>query len=194
VIGIDAVVIVASYFLSNSFPAVLHKFRLCSAIWMCISSWLIVMLITEISKRYVGRPRPDIYARCGKDAEYQQCRSAIGDDADDEFKSWPSGHASMSMFGGAFAGLFFQRVVVSNQLWVAVIGAACTLLGFGVGATRIRDFRHHTDDVLAGLFLGWVCTYGVWSMARKRVFDVQYFEETAPPALPPSLEEGLTSN
>jgi phosphatidate phosphatase len=97
------------------------------------------------------------------------------------------------MFGGTFAGLFFQRVVVSDQLWVAVAGAACTLLGFGIGATRIRDFRHHPDDVLAGLFVGWVCTYTVWSMARKRVFAVKDFEGTAPEVQPPSLEEGLTN-
>jgi phosphatidate phosphatase len=121
-------------------------------------------------KDFVGRPRPDIYARCGYNATFEQCKAAIGDGAEDAFKSWPSGHSSTAMFGGLFAGLVFRGIVASDHLWVAVLGAAFSLLGFWVGATRIRDYRHHPDDVLAGLFVGWVCTYSVWVRAKKRVF------------------------
>jgi phosphatidate phosphatase len=170
---IAAFVIVTFFFLGRSFPEYFRPFHLFKAIWAFLAAWLLVLLTTEGFKNYVGRPRPDIYARCGYNATYAQCEAAIGHLAKDAFKSWPSGHSSNSMCVAAFAGLFFQHAVKVDQLWVAVFGTAFLLYGFGIGATRIRDYRHHPDDVLAGLFIGWVCTYMVWGRARRRIFDEQ---------------------
>jgi phosphatidate phosphatase len=171
--AINATVIVALFFLGRCAPAHFRAFHLFRAVWAFLAAWLLVLAITEGLKCYVGRPRPDIYARCGYNATYAQCAEALGAGAKDAFKSWPSGHSSNSMCAGTFAGLFVQRGVRSAQLWVALLGAAFLLFGFGVGASRIRDYRHHADDVLAGLFIGWVCTYMVWGRARRRIFETQ---------------------
>jgi phosphatidate phosphatase len=167
---INAAVIVGLFFLARSHPDHFRQFHIFRAIWALLSSWLLVLIITEFLKVYVGRPRPDIYARCGFNATYAQCRAVIGDAAVDAFKSWPSGHASNCMVAGTYAGLFFQYAVKIDQLWVALFGVAFLLYGFGVGASRIVDYRHHTDDVLAGLFVGWVGTYMVWIRERHRIF------------------------
>jgi phosphatidate phosphatase len=170
IFAMNAILIAGLLLLSSRFPDYFRRFNLFPAIWTFVGTGILVMIVTEILKNYVGRPRPDKYARSGYNATYDQCKAELGHAGDDEFKSWPSGHSSESMYGGTFAALFFQKVVTSDHLWVATVGAAFLLFGFGIGASRIRDYRHHADDVLAGLFVGWVCTYTVWVRAKKRIF------------------------
>ena len=53
------------YFLNKKFPDLFKEFNIFGATWNLISSQLLVQLLTEIIKSYVGRARPDMYSRFG---------------------------------------------------------------------------------------------------------------------------------
>jgi phosphatidate phosphatase len=170
VILVNSAVILPTYSLGPRYPDHIRRFNLASAVWTSSSSVLLTVLVTEILKNAVGRARPDIYTRCGHNATYNKCAAAIGKAAADEFKSWPSGHASVSMSGFLHAFLFSQKVIRAEGLWVSVAWSAILVAALWIGATRIRDFRHHTDDVLAGFFVGFLFTWIIWTRNYKRIF------------------------
>jgi phosphatidate phosphatase len=167
---IDAVVLIAAYLLSFWRPHLFHRFNFFTAVWCALSTVLMVTFVTEWLKSVVGRPRPDIYARCGPNSNYSVCDKVIGKDSKDEFKSWPSGHSSVSMSGTLFAVLFCQKLIWTRQVWSQILPLLLLLFPFYVGATRIRDFRHHPDDVIAGFFIGFVFTIVIWRRVYKRIF------------------------
>lgn len=125
---------------------------------------------TQAIKVTVGRPRPDLISRCNPDAGtvdpvfglstvaicHQTNRSIINDG----FRSFPSGHSSLS-----FAGLTFLSLYIAGKLhlfdtrghapkaWISILplfGAAL------VAISRTMDYRHHWQDVVAGSILGFV--------------------------------------
>jgi len=130
--------------------------------------------VTQIVKLVVGRPRPDILDRCqpipgSVDPVYGLSNSSICTTPDgayillDGFRSFPSGHSSLSFAGLGFlafylAGklhLFNHRGYVAKA-WLSLtpfIGAAL------VAISRTMDNRHHWQDVLAGSALGTVVSY-----------------------------------
>jgi phosphatidate phosphatase len=173
------VFVLGTFFLQRCFPRFLRRFHVFSAIWAGITSTLMVYIVTEYLKSFVGRARPDIYRRCGHD--YGECRGNISDKADDQFKSWPSGHASTSLGCTLWVTLFLQKVIKVKQMWVPVLITLFLMLGFYIGATRIKDFRHHPDDVLAGFFFGFVITYIIWRRTYKRIFVKASTSELAAP-------------
>ncbi len=68
-------------------------------------------------------------------------------------------------------GLFIQNVVKMHRLWISAIACSFLCLALYVGASRIVDFRHHTDDVLAGLFIGYVITTVIWNRTHEGMFE-----------------------
>jgi phosphatidate phosphatase len=168
--GVGLALIVVGYYLAKQFPDRLNHFNPFSAFWLFLSSAGISFLATEIFKNYVGRPRPDLYGRCGYDTSFEECKALIGDAVDDEFKSWPSGHASISMCACTDFTLFLHRLIRSKQLWASALPSFFIFLALYIGATRIRDYRHHPDDVMAGLFLGFVLAYILWVRSSDQVF------------------------
>ncbi|KAH9966584.1 phosphatidic acid phosphatase type 2/haloperoxidase [Russula dissimulans] len=128
---------------------------------------------TQAIKVTVGRPRPDLLSRCNPDQgvvdpTFGLSTAAICHQSDrqilnDGFRSFPSGHSSLS-----FAGLTFLSLYIAGKLhlfdtrghapkaWISVLplfGAAL------VAISRTMDYRHHWHDVLAGSFLGIVTAY-----------------------------------
>jgi phosphatidate phosphatase len=164
------VLVCGAFFAQRFLPNRLREFNPFTAAWVFATIFGLTAGATDLFKNYVGRPRPDIYARCGYNATYESCRSVIGDDALDEFKSWPSGHASMSMCAFLFDALFVQELVRGRSLAASAVAGFIVFIPLYIGASRIRDFRHHTDDVLAGLFVGTLCTLVVWIRMHKRIF------------------------
>jgi len=123
---------------------------------------------TQAIKITVGRPRPDLIDRCNPDAQVVDptfglstvaiCHQSDRYIINDGFRSFPSGHASLS-----FAGLTFLSLYIAGKLhlfdtrghapkaWISLfplIGAAL------VAVSRTMDYRHHWQDVLAGSLLG----------------------------------------
>jgi len=129
--------------------------------------------ITGALKNLLGKPRPDVLARCQLPKDYVQLpvgltswEKCTGDPIllKDGFKSWPSGHSSV-----AFSGLGYFSIWLAGKLhimdnrgevWKTMI-VLTPILGAGmIAISRIMDARHHPFDVLSssilGMFLAWV--------------------------------------
>jgi len=129
--------------------------------------------ITNLVKVTVGRPRPDLLSRCLPSpgsmdpiwglSNYTICTQASETILKDGFRSFPSGHSSLS-----FAGLGFLSFYVAGKLRLwderGYTGKAWLSLTPLVGAclvaiSRTMDYRHHWQDVLVGSLLGLALSY-----------------------------------
>ncbi|KAJ7446764.1 lipid phosphate phosphatase 1 [Mycena latifolia] len=127
-------------------------------------------LFTTVLKNRVGRLRPDFLARCKWDDVKMKCTGKVADILDGR-RSFPSGHSS-----AAFAGMTFLSFWLAGQTaaWCfdAPVPAASlrssrlgrfmlTLLplwwAMFVAVTRLEDYRHHKEDVIAGGSIGFLC-------------------------------------
>ncbi|KAL6300545.1 phosphatidic acid phosphatase type 2/haloperoxidase [Sparassis latifolia] len=130
-------------------------------------------VITQFVKMTVGRPRPDLIARCipaagAVDPPYGLATVTICTQTNkamlkDGWMSFPSGHSSLS-----FAGLGFLAFYLSGKLhlfdhrgcapkaWLALTPLSGAAL---VAISRTMDYRHHATDVLAGSLLGIIVAY-----------------------------------
>lgn len=152
------------FFLSKKFPKIIKEFNPFTAFYVGIIIFSFNNFATNIIKGYVGRARPDMYGYCGYNATHETCKK------DEEFRSWPSGHSSASMSGTLYPCLFLQKVVrTRNTVWI-VICCMLPIISWYIGGSRIRDFRHHPDDVLAGLFMGLFVTIIFWLRTYKTIF------------------------
>ncbi|KAJ6557939.1 phosphatidic acid phosphatase type 2/haloperoxidase [Mycena capillaripes] len=130
--------------------------------------------ITQFTKITVGRPRPDIIDRCqpipgSVDPVYGLSNSSIcttpSDSAImlDAFRSFPSGHSSLSFAGLGFLAFYlagklhlFDNRGYAAKAWVSLVPFAGAAL---VAISRTMDYRHHWHDVLVGAILGTVVSY-----------------------------------
>jgi len=129
--------------------------------------------ITQFTKITVGRPRPDIIDRCipiqgSADPTYGLSTAAICTQTDaailrDGFRSFPSGHSSLSFAGLGFLSFYlagkvhlFDRRGHTGKAWLSLTPLAGAAL---VAISRTMDYRHHWHDVLAGSALGLTLSY-----------------------------------
>ncbi|KAJ3866580.1 phosphatidic acid phosphatase type 2/haloperoxidase [Lentinula novae-zelandiae] len=132
-------------------------------------------VVTQFTKVTVGRPRPDVIDRCQPpsgtiDPTFGLSTAAICTQTDmsllkDGFRSFPSGHSSLS-----FAGLGFLAFYVAGKLHLfdhkGHIGKVWLFLAPFSGAalvaiSRTMDYRrkYHWQDVFIGSILGTVMAY-----------------------------------
>lgn len=164
--------ILLSLLLNKFFPKAFRRFNFFAALWIFLTCFAMTNGTTDLFKCYVGRPRPDLYNRCGAGdkAQFDNCPDLPIRKRKDSFKSWPSGHSSLSMNGFLYTTLFLQKAIKGRYSWINVFTTGFLIVAFYIGASRIVDFRHHADDVLAGLFLGFLFTYMIWIRSYKRIF------------------------
>ncbi|KAK3701766.1 hypothetical protein LTR37_015286 [Vermiconidia calcicola] len=130
------------------------------------SSILITEFITDVLKDAIGRPRPDLIARCQPDPSTPKnefvtidvCTETRHHLLHDGWRSFPSGHSSFSFSGLGFLALFLAaqlhmfrpRASVFTVLicLVPLMGAAL------IAISRLEDYRHDVFDVTAGSILG----------------------------------------
>jgi len=144
----------------------------CSALGLVLGL-AITGSITQFSKITVGRPRPDLLSRCipmsgSEDPTYGLSTDAICTQTNqsimiDGWRSFPSGHSSLS-----FAGLGFLSFYLAGKLhlfdtkghapkaWISVTPLAGATL---VAISRTMDYRHHWEDVVTGSVLGFAVAY-----------------------------------
>ncbi|KII88595.1 hypothetical protein PLICRDRAFT_124819 [Plicaturopsis crispa FD-325 SS-3] len=128
---------------------------------------------TQFAKITVGRPRPDVIDRCAPpvgavDPPYGLSTVAICTNTNesiirDGWRSFPSGHASLSFAGLGFLAFYaagkmhlFDRRGHAGKAWIALTPFAGASL---VAISRTMDYRHHWHDVLVGSILGTVLAY-----------------------------------
>ncbi|KAJ9610281.1 Altered inheritance of mitochondria protein 6 [Cladophialophora chaetospira] len=128
-------------------------------------------LITDILKKSIGRPRPDLIARCQPEPgtpEHALVSSAVCTQPNlrtllDGFESFPSGHSSW-----AFSGLGYLSMFMAGQMHVfrphtdlaSILIFLAPLLGAAlVAMSRLADYRHDIYDVSSGSLLGLIVAY-----------------------------------
>jgi len=129
--------------------------------------------LTQFIKISVGRPRPDFITRCNPrngtiDPTFGLSTAAVCTQIDyailrDGFKSFPSGHSSMSFAGMGFLAFYFagkyrlfDKKGHTLKVWIFAAPLACAAF---VAISRTMDYRHHWGDVLAGSLLGLCVSY-----------------------------------
>lgn len=173
VIVATAVCGVSFYFLSKKFPKTFRSFKLATLFWFVLAVECYCNICVAILKNYVGRARPSLIASCGPDVNYtsyESCPSLTKSEYYDLFRSWPSGHSASGMSGLLLIALFIQGVFIKKGLWVNALSSLFVLLALFIGSTRIVDFKHHTDDVAMGLFLGALFALLVWDTGKNEIF------------------------
>lgn len=135
------------------------------------TSIITTLFLTDVLKDAIGRPRPDLLARCDPDLaaprdQYSTVAICTQRDAhmlNDGFRSFPSGHSSFS-----FSGLGFLAMFLASQTYalrprasmMVVILCLAPLLGAAlIAISRLEDYRHGPLDVLGGSILGFVVAY-----------------------------------
>ncbi|ETR97462.1 PAP2 superfamily protein [Trichoderma reesei RUT C-30] len=142
-------------------------------------SIVLASFLTDVVKNAVGRPRPDLLARCQPHADTKPnvlvdisvCTASDGHVLQDGWRSFPSGHSSFS-----FAGLGFLSLFLAGQLHVfnypsggrdlsrALLCLAPLLGAALIAISRCEDYRHDVYDVCIGSALGMTVAY--WSYRR----------------------------
>ncbi|KAK1232275.1 hypothetical protein PQX77_004649 [Marasmius sp. AFHP31] len=136
-----------------------------------ISGLAITGSITQFVKITVGRPRPDLIDRCqpptgSVDPEFGSSTWHICTRTDllrDGFRSFPSGHSSMSFAGLGFLSYYlagklhlFDKRGHTGKAWISLAPFSAAAL---VAISRTMDNRHHWQDVFIGSLLGTVMSY-----------------------------------
>lgn len=150
-----------------------------------ILSQAITWVITDAIKLTVGRPRPDMLARCkpiegSMNAAYyglanwaQVCSDTS--QLKDGFRSFPSGHSSSAFAGLGFLAFYFaaklhvfDRRGYTAPAWIAmapILGAAL------IAVSRTMDYRHHATDVIAGGIIGILVSYFCYRLYYPKLSD-----------------------
>ncbi|XP_041358710.1 phospholipid phosphatase 1-like [Gigantopelta aegis] len=134
--------------------------------------------LTEIGKFSVGRLRPHFFDVCKPNIT--KCTSTLGYVTDDVCEgtdikkilharlSFPSGHASISIFCMVYLMVYLQiRLKIQGaDLAKAVLQVVAITLAIFTCLSRISDYKHHWGDVLGGALLGFaVCVLVVWCLS-----------------------------
>lgn len=139
-------------------------------------SLLVTLLLTDIVKNAVGRPRPDLLARCKPEStapahglvSFKVCTETAHHLLQDGFRSFPSGHSSFSFAGLGYLSLFFagqMKVYSAGTDPLRGLIAMLPLVGaLLIAISRCEDYRHDVFDVCVGSALGFAITY--WSYRR----------------------------
>lgn len=129
-------------------------------------------ILGNILKLQIGRPRPDFFDVLGIDAnsetqkpehlsikEYLEC-----------FKSFPSGHTISASCGVLFFIIFISKAVVTDQFWIYFLKMCPILYTFYIASMRITEHRHHFEDVIAGLIIGFLFPIAFFAGASQHIF------------------------
>ncbi|KAF8429646.1 PAP2 domain-containing protein [Tirmania nivea] len=121
---------------------------------------------TDLVKNGVGRPRPDLIARCKPKegtpehelVSYLVCTEKDHHTLHDGFRSFPSGHSSFSFAGLGYLSLFLwgqmHALRKGSDVVRILIGLLPTLGALAIVVTRTEDYRHDVYDVTTGSIIG----------------------------------------
>lgn len=153
-----------------------------------ISSLSLTLVIVSLVKVSVGRLRPDFLARC-KPID-GLCTGAPKDIREGR-KSFPSGHTALAFASLGFVGFYWAAKLlhartpqVAGSLWKLLLVLAPWAVALLVGLSRIADYWHHWEDVLAGALVGTVVAYVAYRMRYPPI------AEGADPLVLPMLRGG----
>ncbi|WAR23817.1 WUN-like protein [Mya arenaria] len=116
-------------------------------------------LVVEIAKNQLGALRPNFFDVCRPHyiSEYTCTGSNHGpDEIRDSRLSFPSGHASFSMYIAIYFSFYIQRrlKVTYSRLVKPFLQFGLVFLSLICGLGRIQDNKHHPADVIVGFLVG----------------------------------------
>ncbi|KAL0820677.1 hypothetical protein ABMA28_006508 [Loxostege sticticalis] len=128
------------------------------------------LTVLEVVKCVIGSPRPTFFDLCEPDkaktcngSEYVSSYTCTSTRYSrylviDSTRSFPSAHASLSIYCGLFLAWYLQRRAFSwhnrSVLVVPLIQTVCLIYAAVCSLTRVTDHRHHWWDVLVGGTMG----------------------------------------
>ena len=146
--------------------------------------------ITDVIKNAAGRPRPDLIDRCkpkpgtpgDRLVDFTVCSETDHHTLHDGWRSFPSGHSSISFSGLGYLSLFLagQLQIFRPQSHLAgVLIVLAPLLGAAlIAMSRLEDYRHDVWDISAGSILGisvaWFSYRRYYPSLRRRGCDKPY--------------------
>lgn len=134
-------------------------------------SLMLTTFITDLIKNGVGRPRPDLIARCKPKegtpkhelVSWEVCTETDYHTLHDGFRSFPSGHSSFSWSGLGYLSLFLfgqlKALRPGSDMTKFVIAALPALGALLITISRTEDYRHDVYDVSTGSLIGMAVTY-----------------------------------
>ncbi|KAJ5732222.1 Phosphatidic acid phosphatase type 2/haloperoxidase [Penicillium malachiteum] len=153
-------------------------------------SLILTSVVTDIIKNAVGRPRPDLLARCkpGRGTPdnvlllWTICKQTNLALLHEGWRSFPSGHSSFSFAGMGYFTLFlsgqmhvFRPRTDLGRCLIAFFPLLCALL---VALSRLADYRHDVYDVtcggLLGMLVAWFSYRRYYPALRSIHCDVPY--------------------
>ncbi|XP_067002703.1 phospholipid phosphatase 1 isoform X2 [Anabrus simplex] len=146
----------------------------------------LVLFVTDVSKLLVGEPRPHFLDTCRPDQAVNCTTGFVSNytctnkEASQRFvrdatKSFPSGHASISVYTAIYLMWFIQVRVPDNITYLLVpwLHCLCALWCLVCSLTRITDHRHHWWDVLAGSIFGLAIAVFTVKLFCKNFFNLE---------------------
>lgn len=155
-------------------PRPTHRHKLHPALLGLTTTLLLTLLLTDILKDAIGRPRPDLLARCKPRpgtptndlVTVDVCTETRHHVLHDGFRSFPSGHSSLAFSCLTWAALFLASQTHALRPRASLATALlCLLPPLGaalVAISRLEDYRHDVGDVIAGSLLGLGVAYMNW--------------------------------
>lgn len=165
-----------------------------SSITIFLLGCFVTVLITEITKRLVGRLRPHFLDVCKPKMNEINCYNSTstgsvynsiytggnfctGDPQRviEARLSFPSGHASYSAFTMSFLIVYLEARLIVNRfnfgkLLLQIMSfLACMIISL----SRISDFQHHASDVLGGFVLGIAVSSFVTMYVANRLWSIR---------------------
>ncbi|TKA26802.1 hypothetical protein B0A50_04248 [Salinomyces thailandicus] len=138
------------------------------------TSILLTTLLTDILKNAIGRPRPDLLARCrpapdtppAQLVDVTVCTQPDHHILHDGWRSFPSGHSSFAFAGLGWLALFFASQTHALRprasLATALLGLAPLVGAALIAISRLEDYRHDVFDVVCGSLLGFLVALFNW--------------------------------
>ncbi|PSK54834.1 Diacylglycerol pyrophosphate phosphatase 1 [Elsinoe australis] len=147
-------------------------------------SLILTSFLTDIVKNSVGRPRPDLIARCKPQADtprdklvgIEVCTETNHHLLHDGWRSFPSGHSSFAFSGLGYLGFFFASQVHALRPNVDLARMILVMAPFVCAAliaiSRLEDYRHDVFDVSAGSIIGVTIAYLTWRRHYPKLSSV----------------------
>jgi len=138
----------------NRFPKKLKSAKkVISVQRLIIHSMILTSFVTDVIKNAVGRPRPDLLARCKpltgtpqhKLVTWEVCSETDSHTLHDGWRSFPSGHSSFAFSGLGFLALFLcgqMRVFrPRSDLGRCLLALSPLLAAAIIAISRCEDYR-----------------------------------------------------
>ncbi|KAF5280321.1 hypothetical protein FQR65_LT03130 [Abscondita terminalis] len=176
--------------------------RLSTEIWFWFRDFMIGLIfnlvLIQVSKVLFGEHRPHFLDTCSPDTgetcqpgefvpEYK-CTNPLYSNyvIVDSSRSFPSGHASVSVYTSLFCAFYVQARLTSLHLRSVIKPFIIVCLLFWTvicSVTRITDYRHHWWDVVGGLVLGVACVlYTIITLSKPAQLSLESSKTHRPSA------------